>query len=143
MDDRLPALLFGSALILGAVGLLVAQYRGRQRISEVVDSRERTYLQRRSSRRSQIAGMILLIGVMIMAGDSLMTNWRKAPMTFGVFWLTVILLALWVGLLAMGDLLATRSFMRRELSQLERRQLELEKLAQGLRQAQERHPVDE
>jgi hypothetical protein len=136
MHDRIPALIFGGCLIIVGVLMLLAQRRARRDLAQGTTSTgEQAYLNKRARRREQVAGMILLIGIMIPLGDSLIP-WEKAPATFAVYWLIVIGLAAWTGLLAIGDLFATRAFMSIELNRLHRKQVELENAAQQLKRGE-------
>lgn len=132
MQDRVPALVFGALLLVTGGSMLLAQRRAAHQVRESTGPDEDAgFLARRVRRRSQVAGMILLIGVMIPLGDSLIP-WRNAPGTFAVYWLIVIGLAVWTGLLAVGDLVATRAQVTQELNRLHRRKLELRDVAQQL-----------
>jgi hypothetical protein len=136
MNSFIPALVFGGCLIIAGVLMILAQRRAQREIAGgTISAAEQAYLNKRIRRREQVAGMILLIGVMIPLGDSLIP-WEKAPATFAVYWMIVIVLAAWTGLLAIGDLFATRAFMSIELNQLHRKQVELENAAQQLKRGE-------
>lgn len=139
MNNPWPALVFGGLLLLTGGMMLFAQRKAAAAAEQEPQEETRQFLRRRSRRRSQVAGMILLIGVMIPVGDSLI-NWIRAPATFGVYWTIVLGLAFWTGLLAVGDMAATRAQMARELNRLHRSQLELHSLAKRVRQSENDEP---
>jgi len=132
MNNPIPAFVFGGVLLLIGALMLRSQRHARNVAEESSSETERMFLLRRIRRRIQVAGMILLIGMMILIGDSI--SWKEAPGTFAVYWMIVLGLAVWIGLLAMGDMAATRAYMARELNQLHRSQLELHRVAQRVRQ---------
>lgn len=113
--------------------MLIAQRRARRNLDDrKLPEHERNYLQNRIRRRTQVAGMILLIGLMIPIGDSLIP-WQKAVATFAVYWIIVLLLAFWTIMLAFADIAATRLHSSIELTRLKRQQKDLEQAAQQLR----------
>ncbi|WP_437185377.1 hypothetical protein SH668x_002480 [Planctomicrobium sp. SH668] len=135
MDNPIPAIAFGLILVVIAVTMMRSLRGSRQEAENSLNKDERRYLLNRARRRSQVAGMILIIGVMIPIGDSLI-DWKEAPGTFAVYWIIVMTLALWAGLLAIGDMTATRAFMARELNRLHRHQMDLHEMARQAASAQ-------
>jgi len=132
MNNPIPAFIFGGVLLLIGAVMLRSQRRARNVAEQSSSDVERLFLLRRIRRRVQVAGLILLVGIMIPIGDSI--SWKEAPGTFAVYWMIVLGLAIWIGLLAMGDMAATRAYMARELNLLHRSQLELHRVAQRARQ---------
>lgn len=128
MNNPVPAIVFGGFLLLTGVFMVWLQRRAKVEADNALTNEERSFLQKRIRRRIQIAGMIILIALMIPVGDSLIP-WQNAPGTFAVYWSIVMGLALWTGLLAIGDMAATRAQMARELNRLHRKQLEIHKVA--------------
>lgn len=141
MNNPIPAIVFGCLLLLTGGGLLFSQRHTHGETEDNVADEERTFLSRRGRRRTQVAGMILLVGIMIPVGDSLI-SWKDAPGTFAVYWMIVIGLAFWIGLLAVGDMAATRAYMARELNRLHRAQLELHRVAQRARESNRNGTTD-
>ncbi|SFH61753.1 hypothetical protein [Planctomicrobium piriforme] len=136
MQERIPALIFGSCLLVVGVVMLQSQRQMWQRVlSDPSEADDIPFLKRRYRRRSQVAGMIILIALMIPIGDSLIP-WEKAPATFAVYWMIVLGLAIWTGLLAVGDIASTRAHMMSELNRLHRRELQLRDAAERLRNAE-------
>ncbi len=138
MNDRIPALVFGSLLLVVGLSMLYLQ---RQAWVRTLESGPRPgdlpFLRRRYRRRSQIGGMIVIIGLMIPLGDSLIP-WKDAPGTFAVYWMVVLGLAFWTGMLAMGDLVSTQLFMSSELNRLHQQEAQLREAADRLRSRQEK-----
>ncbi|MCA9080135.1 MAG: hypothetical protein KDA58_06220 [Planctomycetaceae bacterium] len=137
MDDRIPGLLFGLFLICLGAGMLAYQLRAAQpsRDDLRLEPHDRRFLHRRSRRRIQVAGLILLIGIMIPVGDALIP-WQESIGTFGVYWLIVIGLALWTMLLGVGDLLATQVHSQVSLERLQAERKHLEETVDRLRQSE-------
>jgi hypothetical protein len=69
--------------------------------------------------------MLALLGVLLAVGDQLPIMKRR-PGLFGIYWIGVLLMTLWVMLLAIGDYFATRAHGRVALSRLRHKQAELE-----------------
>lgn len=141
MDSQIPAILFGALLLIVGITMLIYQRRARAEADNSLTNEERRFLRRRIQRRNQVAGMILIIGVMIPVGDSLI-DWRHAPGTFAIYWVVVIGLAIWSGLLGIADMAATRAHMARELNRLHRSKLEIHRLAQQARKPDPNGPSD-
>lgn len=133
MDNRIPGLIFGAALlIVGGFMLRVQQKAAKSLDDPGLSPGERRFMRKRHGRRTQVAGLFLLVGVMIPAGDSLI-DWREAPATFAIFCMIILAIAAWAGLLAVGDMLATQAHSAIEMSVLRHKQHELEKTAELLR----------
>lgn len=132
----IPGLIFGGCLIALGCSMLWAQKKNFQSLSSSeTDRREHDFLLKRARRRFQVAGLILIIGIMIPVGDALIP-WQKAVATFAIYWIIVIVLALWTILLALADIAATRMHTSIELTRLQNQQQNLERVAQQLREAQ-------
>lgn len=139
MNNPIPALAFGAFLLVVGGAMLAVQRKASRNVDDQAENkREHRFLSRRIRRRTQVAGLILLIGLMIPVGDMLIP-WEKRPGTFAVYWIVVIGLAVWTIVLAMGDIASTRMHVSMELSQLRRQQRELEEAARRLRQEQQRN----
>lgn len=135
MDNPIPAVVFGAFLLLVGGGLLAAEvWAGRRRRGAAMERSEQAYYHRRHRRRLQVAGLILLIGVMIPVGDSLIP-WEQAATTFAVYWLIVLGLAFWTILLAVGDMLSTKLYADATMNRIHAQRLELEQTAERLRRS--------
>ena len=82
--------------------------------------------------------MILIMGIMIPLGDYSPELWLGAVATFAIYWMIVLGLAFWTILLAVGDLLATRTHAAVEMNSLNRQRAELENAARALQERQRR-----
>ena len=141
--DDIPGLVFGAFLVILAIFMVRAQRKARAEISSTTDDpSEMRFLQNRVRRRTQVAWMIGLIGVMIPIGDSLI-DWEGAFVTFALYWLIVMGLACWVGVLALGDMAATHAHSAIELNLLKHQQQELERVAEQLRKQQNQSSTDQ
>lgn len=141
MDNRIPAIVFGAFLLIVGGLMLAAQKRGERRLLESAKSPgERGFLSRRVRRRSQVAGLIMLIGAMIPIGDALIPGeaWKDRPGTFAIYWLIVIGLALWTIVLALGDIVSTQTRLAMELQLLQQQRSELEHAARRLQEERNR-----
>jgi hypothetical protein len=134
-DDWLPAAAMGAGLVLLG-GWFMTLHLKAWRLHAVdagLDDRERQFYHRQFRRRMQASGIILVIGLMLPIGDSLIP-WRRGDASVAtLYWLFVLALTCWVLLLAMGDLLANRAHSRVSLSRLRSKQRELQAEADRLR----------
>jgi hypothetical protein len=139
-DDWVPAVVMGVGLMLlgGWFMRLHWQAWRRHAVDSTLDDAERSYYHRQFRRRMQASGIILVIGIMVPVGDSLIP-WRKQDASVAtLYWLFVLALTCWVLLLAMGDMLSTRTHSRAALSRLHRKQRELHAEAERLRSSARR-----
>jgi hypothetical protein len=133
-----PALVFGALLVLAAGAMLASHVRTwrRRRNDPELEEGERQHYERQFRRRMQASGIVAIIGVMLPLGDpseQALIPWRAHPAWLSVYWIIVLGLAMWVMLLAAGDLLATRVHSQVALSRLRQKQRELEREAARLR----------
>lgn len=144
MLDIIQSLVFGVVLVLLGSGLLwrhIAVWSG-QRSTPGLEERERREDRLRFRRRSQVAILLIILGVMIPVGDWLMVQ-RKFPLLITFYWMAVLLLALWIMLLGASDWLSTRVHLRANratLASLEQKRRELELEVERLRQQGRKNP---
>ena len=133
---------FGASLIIAGVLMLRSHYYAwvTQRHDSEIDERELRHLQRRFRRRLQASGILVLIGIMIPIGD-METLFKDREALFAMYWFTVLALTMWLGLLALGDLVSTRVHSQVSISRLEQKQRALEQEVATLqsRQTNGRH----
>ncbi|MFG0333736.1 MAG: hypothetical protein ACF8TS_10270 [Maioricimonas sp. JB049] len=134
MQLWLPGLIVGILLVVSALLMLWSHVRTWQsrRADPEIEKADRSFWYRQYIRRMQASGLMLLIGILIPLGDSLIP-WRKAPALFAIYWLFVLALVAWVILLAVSDLVATRAHSHVALGRIQRQQRELEQEAARLR----------
>lgn len=144
MQMWLPGLVVGILLVVSALLMLWSHVRTWQsrRSDPEIDEADRSFWYRQYVRRMQASGLMLLIGLLIPLGDSLIP-WRKAPALFAIYWLFVLALVGWVILLAVSDLIATRAHSQVALGRIQRQQRELEQEAARLRSARNGGPADD
>jgi hypothetical protein len=82
----------------------------------------------------QASGMLVLIGVMIAAGQFI--DGKALPTLFTFYWLGVILLTFWLILLAMGDAVSIANYSRIAQARLELHKKELEEELERLKARQ-------
>lgn len=124
----LPALIFGSILVIVAVAMGVFVWRTRKGLDPVLESDPvtRIHADRQFRRRLQISVMLGLIGILIVVGDQMDQVLGKHPGWFVIWVLSIIILVVWSVLMALGDWLSTfaytavaRSNLRHERTKLE------------------------
>lgn len=145
--QEIPALVAGSLLILFGAGALWRHIAARKRL--VVDpdlsDEDRAFGRSQFRRRVQTSSLICLIGFLILVGD-LVIPWGRngrgdkvaATFWFAIYWSGIIILALWVILLALGDFVAIRTNSQGQLSRLEAAKRSLQREAERLRSEQDR-----
>jgi hypothetical protein len=135
--DWVPAAAVGAGLVLlGSwfISLHVRTYR-RQRTGESEDAAESAYYRRQFRRRMQASGLILVIGLLLPIGDSVI-RWPAGyggMIAWALYWLFVLGLTGWVMLLAVGDLAATRTHAQTAFNRLQQKQRALQAEADRLR----------
>lgn len=124
MNDSIPALLMGGLLLCLGAGSTWYFWRRLQTIAET-DELARKHAHSQARRRLQVSVMITLVGVLIPLGD-LLPFFRRAPVAFVFFWVAVMVLAGWIGLLGIADLASSRVYHNRAARRLKQQQEELE-----------------
>lgn len=82
------------------------------------DPRELRHLQARFRRRTQTSALIAFVGLLIPIAD-LPFIWQQGPLLATILWIAIGCLCLWIGLLAVGDLMTTRAHSKATLARLE------------------------
>ena len=105
----------GAPLVLAGVGLIFWQRRVDAR-AVAEDDVERRFLANRSRRRTQVAILIAIVGgLMIACGlfdpkDHLKLWWAMVML--------ILIFAMWIAVLALGDMMATRAVVGRKLGEV-------------------------
>lgn len=107
---------FGVPLLLFGIGLLRWQ-RKADRLEPPTDEREARFLRNRSRRRTQVAILIGVVGGLMIACGAV--DPKVYPKVWVGMVVLILLLALWIAILAAGDLFATRTMLGQEVSHLE------------------------
>lgn len=125
------AIALGALLALGGTALFFWHRAAwsSHRADQSAPERDRRHYFRQYMRRSQVAAMLVLLGILIPVG-MVVIDWEDRPGWLTAYWLLVLLVTFWMALLALGDLISQRAFIRAELSKVQRqhRQLEAELL---------------
>ena len=126
MDNWLPSVVAGVLLVLFGAAFCRWHFVSwqQQRHDETLSDEDRTHLYRRYRRRMKTSLVIILIGILIPVGDQVRALQR--PWTFTAWVSLVLFLALWLVLMALGDIAVTRTHTRVKLSRIRREQRELE-----------------
>lgn len=130
----LISLIFGGGLVIAGGLFMRSHYRTwqRQKSDSNLDAAELTYYRRRFRRRMQASGLMAIIGVMLPIGDSVQL-FRPAPGWFALYWSIVLLLVMWLFVLAVSDMLSTRTHSSIAMNKLRAQQRALEREASELR----------
>ncbi len=107
--DFLTTLLVSLLLLLAAVVMLFAHRRAWKSVrDDGLDAEELDFHRRRCRRRMQTSAMLGVLAVALAVGDAATTWWTRSGWFAAAFWLTAMLLACWIALLALADIWATR-----------------------------------
>jgi hypothetical protein len=136
----LGSFLVGAALLtLGVIWLRWHLRVWREHVHDpTLDERERKHYRAQFLRRVQVAALLILLGILIPAGDLLMAGAQRqhAALMTG-YWIVVLSITLWVMLLAALDWVSCRANLRAHraaLAALNRKRHELEAEVARLRQ---------
>jgi len=114
MDLTVWILFSGSVMAISA-GLIWSHFRTwKSAQRRDLEPRELGFLQRQFRRRMQTSSMLLLLGGAILAG-----YWvpRERPSLYVFYWCGVFLWTIWIMLLAVGDAVLSRLYLRAEVRQ--------------------------
>ena len=148
--QEIPALVAGSLLILFGAGSLWRHIANRsgQIADPELSEEDRLFSRNQFRRRVQTSGLICVIGVLILVGD-LVIPWGRngrgdkvaATFWFAIYWSGIIILALWIMLLALGDFAAIRANSEGKLARLRAAQRSLQREAERLRSDRDRRSL--
>ncbi|MCH7686792.1 MAG: hypothetical protein IH899_08945 [Planctomycetes bacterium] len=131
MKDWLPMTLAGAFLVVLGVLMIRSHLRTwrRHRDDSSLAERELQYYFAQYRRRMQTSAIIALLGVLLFVGDVVLP--RVLPEeyfvgVFGIYWIVVLCLTLWIVVLAWGDVTAIRIHSKTVLNRHLRKQRELE-----------------
>ncbi len=134
MDESLVAIVAGVGLVV--VGLSFLRWNVREwqeaKNSSHHDDHDRQHYYNRFRRRVQTTSLLILVGVLIPVGDWLIVR-GKNPLIATIYWCVVLLLVVWILLLAVADMISTRTYSRVELSKIQQKKRELERQLTHLR----------
>ena len=131
MKDWLPMTLAGAFLVVLGLLMIRSHLRTwrRHRDDSSLTDRELQYYFSQYRRRMQTSAIIALLGVLLFVGDVVLP--RVLPQAdfagvFGIFWIMVLCLTLWIVFLAWGDITAIRIHSKTVLNRHLGEQRELE-----------------
>ena len=132
MKDWLPMTLAGAFLAIMGVFMIRSHLRTwrRHRDDSSLAERELQYCFAQYRRRLQTSAIISLLGVLLFVGDVVL--YRVLPEenfvgVFGIYWIVVLCLTLWIVVLAWGDVTAIRVHSKTVLNRHLKEQRKLEK----------------
>ncbi len=97
-----------------------------------LDPNDRKHFYARYRRRMQTSGILVLLGILIPLGDWLIDR-NKNPLPATIVWIVVLLLTMWVIVMALGDMLSTKTHSQAALSRVRQKQQDLERQVAELR----------
>lgn len=133
-NNWIPAAICGAALVALSALLIRSHRRAwrKQQADTTLDEFERKHLFKRFRRRVQTSSLIGILGVAIALGDSVV--WRVGGLGAGLYWIGILLVAMWVMLLALGDMATSRAHYRAAAARMKLQREALEKQAEMLKQ---------
>jgi len=131
MPIWIPMTITGTSLLVLGVLMMRSHVRTwrRHQSDQSLDERERQHFRSQFRRRMQTSAIIALLGVLLFVGDvvlPLVLDEKDFVGTFGVYYIVVLLLTLWIFVLAWGDVAAIRVHSQTALARNRRKQRELE-----------------
>ena len=132
----------GFGAVISAVGIIlvivhVRSHRQHRKDSALTDA-DRKFYDRQYSRRLQTSGLLVTLGALI-GGCGYVKALETSPVFATIYVIGLLLLTMWLVLLAMSDVLATRIY----ISQLNRRSHNMQKsLEDALGEVREAHGLD-
>ena len=135
MQALIPGLAVGLVLVLAGVALLRWHrdaWRAHQR-DEQLDEFDRRHYFAQYRRRTQTSGLLVLLGLLIPAGD-IVFSLRPVPLVFTIYWIAVLVLTLWLIVLGVGDMAATRAHAQVALGKLDHEREKLKRELETYRQ---------
>jgi hypothetical protein len=138
---EIPGLLFSAVLVWVGVLLAIWHWQGWKSIAQ--DPEEGTETRwSQVRRRIQVAVMIALVGVLLCIGDTVLPilqrgGWmteRRMAVWWTVDVILLLFLAVWIALMALGDMAVTMSRTRVEQLRLRQKQRELTEELERYRQ---------
>ncbi len=136
MTDTIPGIIVGTLLVLFGAGLIHlhrTSWFHRQLDADLSDD-DLTFFSKQYRRRMQTSSLLMLIGFLIVIGDSPYMPWKSNPALFAVYWGGILLIAFWIILSAIGDMSASRIRSATMISRIREQQRMLEKQIMDLRQ---------
>jgi hypothetical protein len=122
----LVSLAFGATLLILGVGLMLshaASWR-RQKLDPSLDETTREHYHARFRRRMLTSGIIAVLGCLIPLEGFIPAH---RPVLFTIYCGMLLIFALWIFLLGIGDLMVTRAHTQAALSRIRGEQLALQK----------------
>ncbi len=134
MNDDLVMEVVGGGLIVLAVLTIWAHLRGwrGEREDASLDPVEFHYLRRRVRRRIQTSVLMASLGALVALHPVVIPAPKDAPRLFAVWWIAALLIAGWIILMALADMLSTRAHSQVTLSRLQLKQRQLHRELESL-----------
>ena len=109
--DFFATLAVSLTLLLAAGVMMISHVRAwRSFRGKELDAEEFDYRRRQFRRRMQTSAMLAVLAVALSAGHAATNWWINSGWFAALFWLATMLVACWVGLLALVDIWATKHY---------------------------------
>lgn len=129
MNNPWPGVSFGLALVGIGISFLMSHVRSwrQHRGNPDLEAAERAFYERRFRRRAQIATLLIIIGVLLGAGDLALSipRFNGAALLGAVFLFVALFLTAWVIVLALAELWSSVANAKAELARVERKRRDI------------------
>lgn len=135
MTDTIPGIIVGTLLVLFGAGLIHlhrSSWFDRQHDADLSDD-DLKFFSKQYRRRMQTSSLLIVIGFLIVIGDSPYMPWKMNPALFAIYWGGILLIAFWIILSAIGDMSASRIRSATMISRIQDQQRLLEKQIMEMR----------
>lgn len=135
VTDTIPGIIVGTLLVLFGAGLIQlhrTSWFHRQHDDDLGDD-DYQFFAKQYRRRMQTSSLLMVIGFLIVIGDSPYMPWKSYPGLFAAYWGGILLIAFWVILCAIGDMSASRIRSTRLISRVHDQQRLLEQQLMEMR----------
>lgn len=141
-NNWLPAVIFGSGLVVLGIGMMIAHRRSwkRQQLEPTANDADRTHYANRYRRRMQTSALIAMVGLLLGLGDVFI--WQFGVPAATLFWMVMLILVCWIAVLAVGDMTAIQSHSKNQLADLEAHRRVLEQELAEIRARNRTQPVN-
>jgi hypothetical protein len=129
VDNRWPALIVATVVIVFGASLMVSHVRSwrRQNGAADRDENDRAFFEKRYRRRMRISATFIILGILIAVGDAVLPMHKNQPLAITLYWIGVLILTGWVMLQGLSDLWSTAAYTDAELTRIREKRRELER----------------
>jgi len=135
VTDTIPGIIVGTLLVLFGAGLIHfhrTSWFHRKHDADLSED-DLKFFSKQYRRRMQTSSLLVVIGFLIVIGDSPYMPWKSNPALFAIYWGGILLIAFWIILSALGDMSASRIRSATMISRIQDQQRLLEKQIMEMR----------